>query len=107
MFAHPRAQQLLDIFTTAVAHVFYTFHVMGLPINLAPTKTAAILSFIGPGSSSAQDSILVDRTSPTTPGAPQRWLPIRDTPLPVVRSYTYLGTVFNDASTFTSEVKHR
>eukprot|EP00975_Prorocentrum_lima_P031808 6679234-Prorocentrum_lima.AAC.1 len=65
---------------------------MGLPINLAPTKTAAILSFTGPGSSSAQDAILVNAGPLSTPGAPQRWLPIRDTLLPVVRSYTYLGT---------------
>eukprot|EP00975_Prorocentrum_lima_P018172 3828315-Prorocentrum_lima.AAC.1 len=37
-----------------------------------------------------QDIIIVDVAQHTTPGAPQRWLPVNGILLPVVRSYTYL-----------------
>eukprot|EP00975_Prorocentrum_lima_P050844 10652997-Prorocentrum_lima.AAC.1 len=99
------AAQLLADFSAASAAALRAHALVGLPVNVAPDKTAAILSLKGPGASALRSSLLV----PATPEAPPRLaLQAHDHLVPVVRRYVYLGSLLTDSSvTMMPEALHR
>eukprot|EP00975_Prorocentrum_lima_P015450 3271697-Prorocentrum_lima.AAC.1 len=56
------ADHLQREFTAASAAVLRAHALVGLPVNVAPDKTAAIMSYHGPGASQARQDLVVVNT---------------------------------------------
>eukprot|EP00975_Prorocentrum_lima_P029564 6205698-Prorocentrum_lima.AAC.1 len=92
-------------FSAASAAALRAHSLVGLPVNVAPDKTAAILSLKGPGAAAVRNSLLTH----DTPEAPPRLtLSAHGHLVPVVRRYVYLGSLLTDSSvSMKPEALHR